>query len=505
MSYLELRNIVKDFPGVRALDGVTLSVEKGRIVALCGENGAGKSTLMKVLSGIYPFGSYEGEIVVDGEVCRFAGTDDAEQKGIAIIHQELNLFRELTVAENILLGHENAPRGIIDRGVSYAKVAEMIRRYDLDLDPAAPVRDLKLGQMQLVEITKALSRDARILVLDEPTSALSDKEVEKLFAIMGRLKADGVTMVYISHKLDELKRICDEVAVLRDGKSVLAPTPAAAMSKDDIVRAMVGREITNLYPRLEKEPGRPLLEVQNWQVRHPLLPGEFLVADISFSVRAGEVFGIYGLMGSGRTEVLTSIFAGFPPEYWDGTLKVGGEVVKCEDPGDAIKAGIALVTEDRKLFGLVLGLTVGDNVSMASLESVARKGVIDDAADFARQNRLIRDLKIKTPSAAQTVRNLSGGNQQKVVLGKWLATGPRVLLLDEPTRGVDIGAKQEIYNLINDLKKLGVAVVLVTSELPELMGMSDRMMVMHEGWAVGTFARGEVDAERLGALATGNE
>jgi D-xylose transport system ATP-binding protein len=520
VSYLELRGIVKDFPGVRALDGVTLAVDKGRILALCGENGAGKSTLMKILSGIYPYGEYEGEIVIEGEIRRFTGTRDAEEHGVAIIHQELNLFHELTVAENLYVGHEAVGRfgglgagaargagaacGVVDWGRTYAAASAIIRQYDLDLDPAAPVHDLKLGQMQLVEIIKALERRARILVLDEPTSALSDTEVEKLFRIMRRLQADGVTMVYISHKIDELKRICDEVAVLRDGKSVMAPAPASGMTKDDIVRAMVGRDLTDLYPRVETTPGRPLLEVEDWQVRHPLLPGEFLVVDVSFTVRAGEVFGIYGIMGSGRTEVITSIFAGFPTNCWDGTLKIAGREVSFRGPRDAIDAGVALVTEDRKLFGLVLGLSVGANISLPSLDRVARAGVVDDAAERNTQDRLIRELRIKTPSAEQLVGNLSGGNQQKVVLAKWLATGPKVLLLDEPTRGVDIGAKQEIYHLINELKKQGVAVVMVTSEMPELLGMSDRLMVMHEGWQVGTFERGEIDAERLGALATGN-
>ncbi len=504
MSYLELRNIIKDFPGVRALDGVSLTVDKGRILALCGENGAGKSTLMKVLSGVYPHGEYEGEIVIDGEARAFKGTREAEDQGVAIIHQELNLFSELTVAENLFIGHESSRGGIVDWGESYSRAFALMREYNLDLDPAAHVNELKLGQMQLVEIVKALERKAKILVLDEPTSALSDTEVDKLFTIMRRLRDDGVTMVYISHKIDELKRICDEVAVLRDGRSVLAPTPTAGMTKDDIVRAMVGREITDRYPHVETAPGRPVLEVEDWQVRHPLLPGEFLVADVAFQVRAGEIFGIYGLMGSGRTEILTSIFAGFPAECWDGKIRIDGQTVQYTTPGEAIDAGVALVTEDRKLFGLILGLSVGANISIASLNRVSHNGVIDDAAEWNKNERLIKELKIKTPSADQIVRNLSGGNQQKVVLAKWLATGPKVLLMDEPTRGVDVGAKQEIYNLINELKKQGVAIVMVTSELPELLGMSDRVMVMHEGWQVGTFARGEIDAEKLGALATGN-
>jgi D-xylose transport system ATP-binding protein len=504
MSYLELRGIVKDFPGVRALDGVSLSVDKGRILALCGENGAGKSTLMKVLSGVYPFGEYEGDIVIDGEVRRFKSTRDAEDHGVAIIHQELNLFSELTVAENIFIGHEKARGGVVDWGETHAATAAIIKQYHLDLDPEAPVHDLKLGQMQLVEIIKALERKARILVLDEPTSALSDKEVEKLFTIMRRLRDEGVTMVYISHKIDELRRICNEVAALRDGRSVLAPTPVEGMTKDDIVRAMVGREVTDLYPHVDVPPGPPLLELEEWQVRHPLLPGEFLVGDVSFTVRAGEIFGIYGLMGSGRTEVVTSIFAGFPAECWDGTLKINGKTTVCKNPREAIDAGIALVTEDRKLFGLVLGLSVGANISLPSLDLVAKNGVVDEAADRSRQDILIQNLRIKTPSADQIVRNLSGGNQQKVVLAKWLAAGPKILLMDEPTRGVDVGAKQEIYHLINELKKQGVAIVMVTSELPELIGMCDRLMVMHEGWQVGTFDRGEIDAERIGALATGN-
>jgi ABC-type sugar transport system ATPase subunit len=504
MIALALRGIGKDFPGVRALDGVDLTLEGGRILALCGENGAGKSTLVRILSGVYPHGSYEGEIVIDGTTRRFSGTREAEEAGVAIIHQELSVFPEMTVAENIFIGHEDSRRGVIDWAEVHDAARRHLRRHGLDLDPAAKVQDLKLGQRQILEIARALHRNARILVLDEPTSALSARDVETLFAIMKRLRDDGAILIYISHRIEELRRICDDVAVLRDGKSVLKPTPFASLSKEEILRAMVGRDVSDRYPHLEVARGPALLEVEEWQVRNPLLPGEFMVADVNFKVHAGEIFGIYGMMGSGRTEVVTGIFAGFPPECFDGTLKIAGRTVSFREPRDAIAAGVAFVTEDRKYLGLALDLSVGANLSLPSLGRVASWGVIDEAADRDRQKRVADELRIKTPSLDQFVRNLSGGNQQKVVFGRWLATEPQVLLLDEPTRGIDVGAKQEIYRLLNDLKSRGVAIVMVTSDLPELLGMSDRVMVMHEGWQVGTFDRREFDVERIGALATGN-
>lgn len=504
-SYLSLVEIVKEFPGVRALDGVTLHVDKGRILALCGENGAGKSTLMKVLSGVYPAGEYSGDICISGKTQRFSGTRDAEENGVAIIHQELNLLPELTVAENIFIGNEVGARGCVDWAKMHRTTMDLLNQYGIEMDPQKQVKDIKLGQAQLVEIVKALSKNADILILDEPTSALSDAEVDKLFEVMRKLQAKGVTMIYISHKMDEIRRICDQVTVLRDGKSVLSPTPVGSMTKDDIVKAMVGRDITNLYPRVETMRGEVVLEMQNWNVRHPLLVGEHIVEDVSFSVHAGEIFGIYGLMGSGRTELLTGLFGGFSPDDYDGDIRIDGEKRFIRGPSDAMDAGIALVTEDRKFLGLVLGLSIRENTALPSLPTRASAwGVIDAQEEKKVVDRLVGELRVKTPSAEQLVCNLSGGNQQKVVLAKWLARKPRILMLDEPTRGVDVGAKSEIYQIMNDLKSAGVAIIMVTSELPELMGMSDRIMVMREGRNMGIFDKNNVTVERLGAVATGN-
>ncbi len=497
-------NIVKDFPGVRALDGVTLSVGRGQILGLCGENGAGKSTLMKILSGVYPAGDYEGDIYIEGALKQFTGTNDAERSGVAIIHQELNLFPELSLSENIFIGHEIADRGWIDWAQCHSEAEKLFRQYDLDLDPEKLVKDIKLGQAQLLEITKALSRNARILVLDEPTSALSEQETAKLFRIMRQLKQDGVTMFFISHKLDEVKEICDEVVALRDGKNVGVAVPVSQMTKDEIVRAMVGRDIKTLYPKVDVKPGKPILEIKNLYVDHPLLIGEHVVKNITFSVREGEIFGIYGLMGSGRTELLTSVFAGFPVGDFSGEVSIDGEPKKLRSTADAIESGMGLVTEDRKLFGLVLEQTIRENISLASLGRLSHRGVMDELEERKGCDQQIGNLRIKTPSREQMARNLSGGNQQKVVLAKWLSTQPKILMLDEPTRGVDIGAKSEIYQIMNQLKEQGVAMVMVTSDLPELMGMSDRIMVMREGENVGTFDRKDVTVERLGALATGN-
>jgi len=499
-----MRGIGISFPGVRALDGVDLSVGRGRVLALCGENGAGKSTLMKILAGVVPHGAYEGEVRIDGAVVRFASTRDAEDRGVAIIHQELSLFPDLPVEENLFVGRERARRGVVDRERTRAEARALLARLGIDVDPRTPVRDLPLAQAQLVEVARALSRAADVLVLDEPTSALGEAEVERLFGILRGLRTEGLTMIYISHRMDEIRAVCDEAAVLRDGRAVLPPTPIARLTKDEIVRAMVGREVAAAGPRPAHAPGAPVLEVRNRSVRHPRRPGAYVVRDLSFEVRAGEVLGIYGLMGAGRTEALTSLSGGYPPSACEGDVRIEGRALRLRGPGDAIAAGIALVPEDRKGQGLVLGLSVGENMVLPSLADVAARGVVDPERARALVAAQVETLRVRTPSAAQTVRNLSGGNQQKVVLGKWLARRPRVLLLDEPTRGVDVGAKAEIHAIIGRLKEAGVAVVLATSELSELLEVSDRVMVMRAGRSRGFFDRAEATAERLGALATGN-
>ncbi|MBN1385040.1 MAG: sugar ABC transporter ATP-binding protein [Elusimicrobia bacterium] len=502
--FLEMGNIVKEFSGVRALDGVNLKVRKGTILGLCGENGAGKSTLMKILSGVFTPDEYSGDIYINGELKKFSGTKDAEVGGVAIIHQELNLFPQLSVGENVFIGNEITHRGFIDWPKYYYETKKLFDKYGLDMDPKKLVKDIKLGQAQLVEITKALSKNAQILVLDEPTSALSDNEIEKLFHIMSMLRDSGVTLVFISHKLDEIRRICDDVVALRDGKNIGEPAPVTKMSKDDIVKAMVGRDIKTMYPRVEVSAGKKILEVKNLYVNHPFLLGEHVVKDINFSVHEGEIFGIYGLMGSGRSEVLTSMFAGFHKDDYSGEIFVNNEKKNFSLPMDAINAGLGLVTEDRKLLGLVLGLPVSQNISLAALREISNRMVINKVKERKLVNQLIQELMIKTSSPDQVVRNLSGGNQQKVVIAKWLANKPAILMLDEPTRGVDIGAKVEIYNIMNKLKTQGVAIIMVTSDLPELMGMSDKIMVMREGSNKGIFDRKDVSVEKIGAIATGN-
>lgn len=501
---LEMRNITKDFPGVRALEDVSLAIEPGKILGLCGENGAGKSTLMKIVSGVIPHPEYEGTIVIDGRERRFGATVEAERAGVAIIHQELNLFPELTVCENLFLGGERARWGVIDWYESKAEAERLLAKYGIGLDPDAHVKDLSIGKNQLVEIVRALSKNARYLILDEPTSALTDEEVDKLFRILNDLRQAGMAGVYISHKLDEIKEICDTIAVLRDGRRVGQVEPTSNLNRNDIVKAMVGRDIEQLYPRVDVPAGEVVLEVRNVTVSHPFLPGEKIVQDAGFSVRGGEILGIYGLMGSGRTELLTGIFGGFSKHEMSGEIYIRGKKVDIRSPFDAILNGIGLCTEDRKVLGLFLEAHVAFNMSIVALDQFSDRGVVDGLVEVEKIRSYIRDLGIKTPSEFQTVKNLSGGNQQKALLARWLMRDPAVLFLDEPTRGVDVGAKAEIYQIMNRLKESGKGIVMVTSDLSELIGMSDRVLVMREGRIVGEFAGADASAEKLGALATGN-
>ena len=476
---LELKAIVKEFPGVRALDHVDLQVRRGKIHGLVGENGAGKSTLLKVLSGVYPHGTYEGEIHVRGELKQFRGTREAEASGIAIIHQELNLIPELSVAENVFLGHEPATGGVIQWPTVYRETARLLEQLGVEVDPRTKIRQLGVGMQQMVEIAKALRLNAEILLLDEPTSALADKEVDILFRTLRRLKQNGVTCIYISHKMDELFAIVDRCTVLRDGRTV-GSEDMKALDEGMIVSLMVGRKIDDMYPPRNVRPGAVVLSVRDFEVDHPFLPGEKVVEGIRFDVRAGEVLGIAGLMGSGRSELLTSLFGAFPADV-RGEIAIEGKTFRFRECRDAIKAGLALVTEDRKVFGLVLGMGVGGNLSLASLDRISKAGVVNGLQEEKGNLRWVEELRIKTAGLGVPVQNLSGGNQQKVVLGKWLATKPKVLLLDEPTRGVDVGAKVEIYRLINQLVADGLAVVMVSSSLPEVLKMSDRILVMRHG------------------------
>jgi ABC-type sugar transport system ATPase subunit len=498
---LEMRKVTKTFPGVKALEDVTFNVRKGEVHALIGENGAGKSTLMKILSGVYPHGSYSGDIVLDGQVQTFAGLRDSEHAGIAIIFQELALVKQMTIAENLFLGAElRKARGVIDWNRTFHETARALKQVGLRLNPAARVVDLGVGSQQLVEIAKALSKDARLLILDEPTAALTESEADNLLRILGGLKQKGVTCIYISHRLREITRLADRITVLRDGKTILTGDKAE-MPEERMVRTMVGRDLTHMFPRRPREPGETVLEVKGWTVRNPVTR-DLAVRDVSFEVRKGEILGIAGLMGAGRTELITSIFGAWG-ERQAGELRLGGQRQVFHDAREAIQAGLALVSEDRKRYGLVLGMDVKENSTLASLEHIARLGVINKNEEIKRSDRYVRELRTKTPSLEQKVGNLSGGNQQKVVLAKWLLTRPKVLFLDEPTRGIDVGAKVEIYNIVNDLVEQGVCVVMVSSELPEVLGMSDRILVMHEGRLAGAFSRTDASEERVMHFATG--
>lgn len=500
---LRMEGITKDFPGVRALDNVTFEVRRGEVMALVGENGAGKSTLMKILSGVYP--QYEGRIILDGEERRFHTTRDAEAAGVAIIHQELNLIPGLSVAENIFLGREPTRwlPGLVDWRTMRSEAAGLLSRLDLPLDPRTLVRDCSIGQQQMVEIAKALSLDARIIVMDEPTSALTEHEVDQLFSIIGQLRAQGVTVIYISHKIDEIFQIADRVTVLRDGMTV-GTREVGEVDHNAVVAMMVGRELTQMYPPRKAKPGRVLLEVSGWSVEDPAKRGSWLVRDVSFTVRAGEIVGLAGLMGSGRSELVESLF-GAPKGRVSGTARIDGVPLDTSSPSASIRQGLALVTEDRKRTGLVLGMSVGKNISMASLRELCRLGVINFRAERQLVDRQITDLRLKTPSRETIIDNLSGGNQQKAVVAKWLATRPRVLIVDEPTRGIDVGAKAEIYKLMNDLTERGIGILMVSSELPEILGMSDRILVLHEGRLAGELSREEATQEKVMFLATGGQ
>ncbi|MEO6050995.1 MAG: xylose ABC transporter ATP-binding protein [Pyrinomonadaceae bacterium] len=502
MPLLEMRNIVKEFPGVRALDGVSFALNAGEFHALVGENGAGKSTLMKVLSGVYPDGSFDGEISVEDQPKHFPGIRDSENAGIAIIFQELSLVKELTVGENIFLGKEPSRFGVINWAALYHKATKLLNELHLRIDPRVKVGSLGIGQQQLVEIAKALSQDAKILVLDEPTAALTESEVETLFGILEKLRMRGVGMIYISHKLDEVFRMSDRITVLRDGKTV-ATHAASDTTKDGVIAAMVGREVGDIYPVAEHEHGATALSVKHLTSYSADVADRKLVDDVSFEIQKGEVLGIAGLMGAGRTELLMAIFGAWQGKY-SRSIEVDGKAVTINSPAEAISNGIGFVTEDRKRFGLILEQSILDNMTLAGLKSISGKFVTNRTRESIAVRVPMRSLRIKAKSPMIVTNTLSGGNQQKVVLGKWLLTNPKVLFLDEPTRGIDVGAKQEIYAEINKLAQTGLAIVLVSSELPEVLGLSDRVIVLHEGRLTGEFTRSEANPEKVMAAATGS-
>lgn len=500
---LEMRNITKEFPGVRALDNVTFRVAAGEIHGLVGENGAGKSTLMKILSGVYPYGEYTGEIIFNGELVQFRSIRDSERAGIGIIYQELALVPELPVYENIFIGHEITNGFTIDWNETIRRANEMLEKVGLRINPTVKVKDLGVGQQQLVEIAKALSKEVKLLILDEPTSALSEEDVAVLFDLLRALKAQGVTCVLISHKLREVIEIADTVTVLRDGKTICTlDAHKGEVTREALVKNMVGREINDVFPKREHRPSDEVVfEVRNWNVYDRMLR-KYVLRDVHFKVRRGEIVGLAGLMGSGRTELALSLF-GNPREYHvEGEVYVKGKRVEFKHPEDAIAAGVAYVTEDRKGNGLILIQDVKQNITLSNLEEVSRWNVVDAHEEIRVAEHYRQALDIKTPSLEQKVLNLSGGNQQKVSLAKWLFARPEILILDEPTRGIDVGAKYEIYTIMNELVQQGMSILLISSELPEILGMSDRIYVLSSGRITGELPADRATQEEIMYLAT---
>jgi len=500
---LEMKHITKEFPGVKALDNVSFRVAEGEIHCLVGENGAGKSTLMKVLSGVYPHGAYEGDILFGGEVQKFSGIHDSEKVGIAIIYQELALVPEMTVYENIFLGHEIRSGFLVDWNETIKQAGEMLEKVRLALNPAVKVKDLGVGKQQLVEIAKALSKDVKLLILDEPTSALNEDDSENLLGLLRELKQHGVTSIMISHKLKEVISIADSVTVLRDGKTICTlDAHKGEVSENVLIKHMVGREIDNIYPPREQKPSDEIvLEVRNWNAYNPQL-GRKILKDMNFIVKKGEIVGMAGLMGSGRTELALSIFGNREGYHLQGDLVIKGVKKQLKHPQEAIEAGMAYVTEDRKAQGLILIQDVKQNITLANLRAIAERGVVDNNAEVQVANEYKTSLNIKTPTVEQKVSNLSGGNQQKVCLGKWLFVKPEVLILDEPTRGIDVGAKFEIYTIMNRLAQQGMSIIMISSELPEILGMSDRIYIVSSGKISGELPIEEATQEKIMHLAT---
>ena len=500
---LEMKSITKTFPGVKALDNVSFRVAQNEIHCLVGENGAGKSTLMKVLSGVYPHGDYSGDILFGGQVQQFRGISDSEKAGIAIIYQELALVPEMTVYENIFLGHEIKKGFLVDWNETVQRASEMLKKVRLNVNPAAKVKDLGVGKQQLIEIAKALSKNVQLLILDEPTAALNEDDSENLLDLLRELKNHGVTCIMISHKLKEVISIADTVTVLRDGQTVCTLDAAKGeVSEPVLIKHMVGREIENIYPKREhKRSEEVVFEVKNWNAHSQAL-GRDVLKDVNFHVKKGEIVGFAGLMGSGRTELALSIFGNSVGFQLNGDLFINGEQKHFSKPEDAIHAGLAYVTEDRKSKGLILIQDVKQNITLANLQEIAKRGVVDNNAEVKVANDYRVSLNIKTPSVEQKVRNLSGGNQQKVSLGKWLFVKPNILILDEPTRGIDVGAKFEIYTLMNGLVSQGMSIIMISSELPEVLGMSDRVYVVAAGRITGELPIQEATQEKIMQLAT---
>lgn len=498
---LEMKNITKEFSGVKALDQVNLKVKKGEIHALCGENGAGKSTLMNILSGVYHDGSYTGEIIYNGETCHFHSIKDSEAKGIVIIHQELALSPYLSIAENVFIGNEQTKvKGVIDWNKTRKHALEVLAKVGLQNENVnAPINSLGVGKQQLIEIAKAMAKDVNLLILDEPTAALNDEESKKLLEIMLDLKNHGITCIIISHKLNEISYVADSITVIRDGKTIETLTKGKDdFSEDRIVKGMVGRELTNRYPKRDVKVGDIIFEVNNWNVFHPEDSNRQILKDISFKVRAGEVVGFAGLMGAGRTELAMSLFGKSYGQKISGETKIHGKVIHMNDVKTAINNQLAYVSEDRKNYGLVLIDSIKRNMTMAALSNYfAKNGVVNSNEEIVSATDYRKRLNVKANSIDQPVSALSGGNQQKVVLAKWMLTQPEILILDEPTRGIDVGAKYEIYTVINELAKEGKAIIVISSEMPELIGTCDRVYVINEGEIAGELQKNELSQEAI--------
>ena len=495
---LEMRGITKEFPGVKALDNVSLTVRAAEIHSICGENGAGKSTLMKVLSGVYPHGTYSGEILFQGEPVRFKDIKSSEHAGIVIIHQELALIPELSITENLFLGNEPTKRGIIDWVGAKRRAAELLARVGLTENPDTQIKNLGVGKQQLVEIAKALDKQVKLLILDEPTAALNGADSQHLLDLMRGLRARGVSLIMISHKLNEIEAISDSITIIRDGRSIETLDVAAdGADEDRIIRGMVGRTLGNRFPEHDNVIGDVVFEVRNWNVRHPQTPERMVVKNSSFTVRRGEVVGFAGLMGAGRTELAMSIFGRSYGIFESGTVLKDGREIKLRTVQEAIANRIAYVSEDRKALGLNLLDDIKRSIVSAKLSKISRGEVVDDAQEFTFAEKYRKSLRIKAPSVDEGVGKLSGGNQQKVVLAKWMFTDPDLLILDEPTRGIDVGAKAEIYQIIRELASQGKAIVMISSELPELLGVSDRIYTIFEGAITAELTAAEADPETV--------
>ena len=502
-NVLEFKHVTKQFPGVVALNDVSFDVRHGEIHGICGENGAGKSTLMKVLSGVYPHGTYEGAVIYDGQELKLGQSSirEAVEKGIAIVYQELTLVPTRTVGENVYLGKEPVEHGGIIWDKVYADTQAILTKYQLDVDPRAVVNNLGVGKMQMVEIAKALSENAKILILDEPTSALSKEEVEKLVKILRGLKEHGITCIYISHRLEEFFLITDRVTVMRDGK-IITTQPTKDVTQNDLVKYMVGREMKERFPKGKRKPGEVVFEVEGLEAADPNDPKRKVLNGVSFNVHKGEILGIAGLMGSGRTELVTTLFGEYG-KVTHGKIRINGREITPKSAREAIEAGFSLVPEDRKKMGLVLIQTILRNISLPNLDQFSKFFSINSNAELQASLQQAKSLTIKTPSLDVLAETLSGGNQQKVVISKWLLSKPEVLIMDDPTRGIDVGAKFEIYKLMNDLAEKGVAIIMISSDLEEVLGMSDRVMVMCRGHSTITMPVAEADKERVMSLATG--